>query len=1200
MSEQKQTVLIGLGGTGSRVVNNVARMLRERNIDINDGKVTCVVLDTNMKDVDKIRQTGTDVPVIATGANRQIKDYFARYANRRISEWCPYNRDFGEKTILDGASEMRFKSRIAFMDTIESGKILQLQQEIEKVFHRRSGQPEQVRVMVVSSLAGGTGSGMFLQVALWLRQYFQQKNCLCSIRGVLLLPDVFVSTIDNIRDNPSKPMYLYANAYAAIRELNAINKVIKNKEKNKLDRPMIIDGLFHSDNPPASPVFDHTFFIDDVAQSGAAFTSSEAYEKMVAQAAFMQLYAPMESEMVSVEDNQYRSITANPEPTYGSCGTSKAVYPVDDVVEYCSIRAAQDAIAQGWNCLDSEIQAKKDELKQAQRDGHKLDEQIITGDVYIDLFKKKAGRTGKEIGKSDRLFVTIKNDVNHVQRVQSGDSDKPEIVTVCKVERYLKTIRDAIKSEVGNKCDVSGVTNACAELYEKEPKDFTREDIPALKALREAEEDAVRSCLEEIDQKKDKMVESIMSELVPLDMGEISDGKKRSVYNLFIKENLDGGQSVVHPVAARYMLYKLQQIIEQEQRTLVSADSLRAKAEEGDDEIDFDIVKTKTRKETREEYFSQLGLIISKDEIAHFVERYKKYNEKNQQLCADYALGVVRIDVMRRLSEYVKMLITEMETLFGRFGQINKELADSLQNNIERNDAVIGNNMFVYAKREHKAAMYESLGMDVLSENDALNESVVKALYGKFCYRNRPSTEDNQKYCDMSIDTLVYQSLLSGYTEMIVKEYKNIINLNIVDAIYAESDFDAPEETISLSQEMAGDSLAKRRALRHAEALLAYKNQLEMKASPFLRVREDYAVNQLHGNDGLNRGENDTIWMPSDDGHVMRVDDQNKLTFWGFHTELGEKDAALPNILGVNTATCASRGYSKNELCCYRSIYGVQASKIDKFNEMTGGAYYVNYSAVINRMIKTGEEIRTPHLDKTWHEFLPYISPEREQEAQKSFGKSFWRALAYQRVTLDGHKHYQLVLREQSIFGKPIYNNVPLLDEHGLPIERTDICGLVKALRVNAAFNAQVTEEMEDDYLKDVSGKNTFRGSKLISALQDNAEINPFNLLGKFQRAGGYDVKVKLGLLAGLQALIEDMANKLDIRRTAEASVEKATFKQLYKLYEKSNSAYKSLVVLESGWIDDFVTYDLMSKKVADEEMEKAEAEANAAEEVDE
>ena len=30
----KQTVLIGLGGTGSRVVNNVAKILREKDIDI--------------------------------------------------------------------------------------------------------------------------------------------------------------------------------------------------------------------------------------------------------------------------------------------------------------------------------------------------------------------------------------------------------------------------------------------------------------------------------------------------------------------------------------------------------------------------------------------------------------------------------------------------------------------------------------------------------------------------------------------------------------------------------------------------------------------------------------------------------------------------------------------------------------------------------------------------------------------------------------------------------------------------------------------------------------------------------------------------------------------------------------------------------------------------------------------------------------
>ena len=51
-----QSLLLGLGGTGSRIVNNVAMELKKKKIGINDGNVCCVVLDTNENDRKKIKR----------------------------------------------------------------------------------------------------------------------------------------------------------------------------------------------------------------------------------------------------------------------------------------------------------------------------------------------------------------------------------------------------------------------------------------------------------------------------------------------------------------------------------------------------------------------------------------------------------------------------------------------------------------------------------------------------------------------------------------------------------------------------------------------------------------------------------------------------------------------------------------------------------------------------------------------------------------------------------------------------------------------------------------------------------------------------------------------------------------------------------------------------------------------------------------
>ena len=69
-----QTLLLGLGGTGSRIVNYVAADLKKKRISINDGQICCTVLDTNENDRKKIVETGLGIPVVPTSKDRIIED----------------------------------------------------------------------------------------------------------------------------------------------------------------------------------------------------------------------------------------------------------------------------------------------------------------------------------------------------------------------------------------------------------------------------------------------------------------------------------------------------------------------------------------------------------------------------------------------------------------------------------------------------------------------------------------------------------------------------------------------------------------------------------------------------------------------------------------------------------------------------------------------------------------------------------------------------------------------------------------------------------------------------------------------------------------------------------------------------------------------------------------------------------------------
>lgn len=198
-----QVLLIGLGGTGSRIVNNVVADLKRsarrqgKDFSFDDGKMAFAVLDTNANDVEGITRSNTGITNIPICDDRKIKAYIKDYKSEGVLDWMPLSRGMLEQTMIDGASQMRAKSRLAFFDTIKSSCIDQLKQVINTMLENKELK-QKIRVMIVSSLAGGTGSGMFIQTALWVRKYLDEHEAISTIRGVLVLPDVFITTIKDI------------------------------------------------------------------------------------------------------------------------------------------------------------------------------------------------------------------------------------------------------------------------------------------------------------------------------------------------------------------------------------------------------------------------------------------------------------------------------------------------------------------------------------------------------------------------------------------------------------------------------------------------------------------------------------------------------------------------------------------------------------------------------------------------------------------------------------------------------------------------------------------------------------------------------------------------------------------------------------------------------------------------------------------
>jgi hypothetical protein len=216
----RPTVIIGLGGTGHGAILKLKRRF------INAyGSVPPIIrflsIDTT-ENVDHSEQAEDGRPVtLESGSERYVISVASpsSYVNGSfdyIESWWPQN--IPVQAINAGAGQVRARGRLALfarsrevfsavnkaIDDVRQIKNQKLAYREEFRVSDRGG----VEVYIVSSLAGGTGSGTFLDLAFITRSFL---DSLSNITGVLVLPRVFKDLAGVALVKP--------NAYGALKEL---------------------------------------------------------------------------------------------------------------------------------------------------------------------------------------------------------------------------------------------------------------------------------------------------------------------------------------------------------------------------------------------------------------------------------------------------------------------------------------------------------------------------------------------------------------------------------------------------------------------------------------------------------------------------------------------------------------------------------------------------------------------------------------------------------------------------------------------------------------------------------------------------------------------------------------------------------------------------------------------------------------------
>ena len=227
------TVFVGLGGTGMEVMLRVRRRIiqadwsGERIANIDEfPPAQFFYFDTDTADAQESGRAKTSDPLgarvaFAKGETLQKKVDIAHYQSdikrhRHIRDWWPEG-DLSSIDTEKGAGQIRSISRLLFFDEFSNFREIVKQkssQVMQNVTNedglRRLGlkTSTKLRVVVIASVAGGTGSGSFIDVGYALRSMRTPK--IDQLDLFLMLPGGFEAA------NKDR---VFANGYAALSEL---------------------------------------------------------------------------------------------------------------------------------------------------------------------------------------------------------------------------------------------------------------------------------------------------------------------------------------------------------------------------------------------------------------------------------------------------------------------------------------------------------------------------------------------------------------------------------------------------------------------------------------------------------------------------------------------------------------------------------------------------------------------------------------------------------------------------------------------------------------------------------------------------------------------------------------------------------------------------------------------------------------------
>ena len=345
---------IGMGGVGSRIVDRIAaRAASLPNWESQLRPLTFFIsIDTNDLDQDALQAIPKGNRInIAAFDKQKVVEYLRRSNDPQTQQWLPttYSPREGVKP---GAGQIRIESRLGFF--FHSPTIRQRLQDLVNqaltpgVTWRKQGK---FNVYLFCTLAGGTGSGSFLSLAYLVDEVIRRTHWQPRIIANLLL-----STLMTDKVGPELHVNIHANTYAALKELENLTKLDYTQVKQSGRTAEPFQYCRNESSREVLSVGARPFFVSFILDRLPHIGTRDP-ERVIADAAFLQVFTPVINELAGEYDNyeqHLKSLTRFPgnlsevgegfTKNYGTFGAVALVLPGSDLLEYCALRFAAQAL----------------------------------------------------------------------------------------------------------------------------------------------------------------------------------------------------------------------------------------------------------------------------------------------------------------------------------------------------------------------------------------------------------------------------------------------------------------------------------------------------------------------------------------------------------------------------------------------------------------------------------------------------------------------------------------------------------------------------------------------------------------------------------------------------------------------------------------------------------------------------------------